>query len=210
MQIAPAKLNLGRIVRLEKAVRQAERRIAPPDQLVGSGPDDYICFNSTAPNISTYGPSSAFNFLRILKMIDPSPDRERPFADLGSGLGVITMAAATYFRQAVGIEYDPRLLAGAETIRQAEGFDNVRFIMGDFTKVDLRQFGCLYLYQPFIEDFNELMGPRLYQTEPGTVIIANLFSFCLEGLFPGQYFRQLVNADNPAVELSAYRVFLRL
>jgi hypothetical protein len=210
MQIAPVKLNLCRIVRMEKAVRLAERRIAPPDQLVGLGPDDYVCFHSSAPNISSYGPSSAFNFLRVLKMIEPALDRDQTFADLGSGLGAITFAASTYFRQAVGFELDPRLIAGAEAVRQAEGFDNVSFIFQDITKTDLGRFGCLYLYQPFIDNFTELMAPQLAKTRPGTVIVANIFSFFLEGLFPEQHFRQLVNADNQMIEFSAYRVFQRL
>lgn len=76
--------------------------------------------------------------------------------DIGSGVGKFCLSAAYYRPQAfyVGIEQRKALVEHAETARQILGTDNVTFIHGNFTQLDLRDYDHFYFYNSFYENLS--------------------------------------------------------
>ncbi|HVI48938.1 MAG TPA: class I SAM-dependent methyltransferase [Chitinophaga sp.] len=74
--------------------------------------------------------------------------------DIGSGVGKFCLTAAHYFPEAsfCGIEQRRELYHFAMAAREATGAQNVDFIHGNFTQIDLEEYDHFYFYNAFFEN----------------------------------------------------------
>jgi SAM-dependent methyltransferase len=74
--------------------------------------------------------------------------------DIGSGVGKFCLAAAYYQPQSFfhGIEQRVSLQYKAETARQILRLENARFIHGNFTTIDFKNYDHFYFYNAFYEN----------------------------------------------------------
>jgi SAM-dependent methyltransferase len=77
--------------------------------------------------------------------------------DIGSGAGKFCLAAGCYApgHHFYGIEQRTYLLEQAEMAKEKIGVDNVSFMQGNFTQLDLRQFDHFYFFNSFYENLND-------------------------------------------------------
>jgi precorrin-6B methylase 2 len=96
--------------------------------------------------------------------------------DLGSGDGMIPILAAQHFgARAVGIEYNPDLVAlSRRNAARAGVSDRVSFRQGDIFREDFSEASVVTLYLG--EDLNQRLRPRLEALKPGTRVVSNRFS----------------------------------
>jgi SAM-dependent methyltransferase len=96
--------------------------------------------------------------------------------DLGSGDGVIPIVAARRFgARAVGIEYNPDLVALSQRNAARAGVaDRVTLKRGDIFVEDFSEATVVTLYLG--ESLNLKLEPRLRRMRPGTRIVSNTFS----------------------------------
>ncbi len=95
--------------------------------------------------------------------------------DLGSGDGVIPIAAASRFKaQSVGIEYNPNMAEFARSkVREAGVQDKVRIITGDIFKEDFSTATVVTMY--LLPELNLQLRPQLLKMKPGTRVVAHAF-----------------------------------
>ncbi|MBU0671716.1 MAG: class I SAM-dependent methyltransferase [Candidatus Margulisbacteria bacterium] len=187
MRILGTTGRMNQLLRIEKAVQRAERKVAPKGLARNFSKGDWLCFSTAARRKAEYAATPAKLFLKTIEDLDLQP--ENHFGDLGSGLGLTCFAAAMHFARVTGFELDQRLLTEAETIRQAFEIENVAFRHEDFLYTDLAPFQVLFLFQPFSQDFPDLMRDKLAGTTPGTVIISHIFRFTEPIIFGPDDFR---------------------
>ena len=96
--------------------------------------------------------------------------------DLGSGDGIIPILAAQQFGvRAVGIEYNPDLVALSQRNALRAGVaSRVSFRRGDIFTEDFSEASVVTLYLG--EDLNQRLRPRLLALKPGTRVVSNRFS----------------------------------
>jgi SAM-dependent methyltransferase len=94
--------------------------------------------------------------------------------DLGSGDGRLVIAAAKRGADAVGIEYNPDLVALSKRAAAKAGVsDKARFIQGDLFQVDLSKAEVISMF--LLSTLNRRLRPRLFALKPGTRIVTNTF-----------------------------------
>jgi len=95
--------------------------------------------------------------------------------DLGAGDGVIAITAAKKLgAQAVGIEYNPKLAAYAQTkVIEAGVQDKVRIVQGDIFQTDFSQATVLTLY--LLPEINYQLRPTILKMKPGTRVVSHDF-----------------------------------
>lgn len=97
--------------------------------------------------------------------------------DLGSGDGRVVIAAAKKFgARAIGIEFNPELVALARRRAAAAGVDprRVRFVRGDVLTTDFQDATVVTIYMaPAI---NRQLRPKLLSLRPGTRIVSHQFA----------------------------------
>lgn len=88
----------------------------------------------------------AANFLAVEKNVK--------ILDIGSGVGKFCLGAAYYRPKAFyyGVEQRKTLICLAETTRKTLHIDNVSFLHGNFTQMDLKNFNHFYFYNAFYEN----------------------------------------------------------
>jgi hypothetical protein len=76
--------------------------------------------------------------------------------DIGSGVGKFCLAAAHHTPQAsyFGVEQRKSLINCANTAKQILRLDNVSFIHGNFTQLDLTKYDHFYFYNAFYENLD--------------------------------------------------------
>jgi hypothetical protein len=96
--------------------------------------------------------------------------------DLGSGDGKIVIDAAQRYKiKAVGIEYNPDLVALARRHAVRAGVqDRATFIHGDIFIEDFSQASVLALY--LLPDLNLKLKPTILAMRPGTRVVSNTFN----------------------------------
>jgi SAM-dependent methyltransferase len=95
--------------------------------------------------------------------------------DLGSGDGRLIIAAAKRGAQAVGVEYNPELVALATRNAAVQRVnDRATFIRGDLFEADLSKATVITLFLRL--DLNLKLRPTLLALEPGTRVVSNTFS----------------------------------
>ena len=83
-----------------------------------------------------------------------APTENSRVLDIGSGVGKFCLAAAHCMPSALffGIEQRKDLVAHAEKVRNKLELGNARFIHGNFTQLDFRQYDHFYFYNSFYEN----------------------------------------------------------
>lgn len=110
---------------------------------------------------------------KMLTMAQVTP-QDRVF-DLGSGDGIIAIAAAQKFKaNAVGIEFNPNMAEFARRkVAEAGVQDKVRIITGDIFKEDFSSANVVTMY--LLPELNLQLRPKILQMKPGTRVVAHAF-----------------------------------
>ncbi len=94
--------------------------------------------------------------------------------DLGSGDGITVITAARRGARAMGVEFNPDMVALAQK-RAAEAGMSARatFVQGDFFKTDFSQANVLTMF--LLPSLNEQLRPTILNMKPGTRVVTNTF-----------------------------------
>lgn len=109
------------------------------------------------------------------KMLELAEVTARDYViDLGSGDGITVISAAKKGATAMGVEFNPEMVALAEQrARDAGVADRVRFVKGDLFEADLSKASVITLF--LLTDINLRLRPALLELTPGTRIVSNTF-----------------------------------
>jgi SAM-dependent methyltransferase len=119
--------------------------------------------------------------------------------DLGSGDGRIVIAAAKRGASALGIEYNPDLVALSQRHAAREGVsEKARFMKADIFESDFSQATVITMF--LLPELNLKLRPLLLDLKPGTRIVSN--SFDMEEWQPDQsvFVSQQEGCDNTYCE----------
>jgi SAM-dependent methyltransferase len=95
--------------------------------------------------------------------------------DLGSGDGRTVITAAKRGARALGIEYNPDLVALSKRNAEIEGVsDKAEFIEADLFECDLSKATVITMF--LLPEINLKLRPRLLELKPGTRIVSNTFN----------------------------------
>jgi SAM-dependent methyltransferase len=96
--------------------------------------------------------------------------------DLGSGDGRTVIAAAKRGARAVGVEYEPDLVALSRRNAELDGVaaDSARFVQGDIFETDISSATVVTLY--LLPDLNMRLRPLLLGMKPGTRVVSHMFN----------------------------------
>ena len=94
--------------------------------------------------------------------------------DLGSGNGITVITAAKRGATAVGVEFNPEMVALARRLATEAGVSGkATFVQGDLFEADLSKATVITLF--LLPDINERLRPKLLDLKPGTRIASNSF-----------------------------------
>jgi len=94
--------------------------------------------------------------------------------DLGSGNGITVITAAKKGATAMGVEFNPEMVALARRLAAEAGVSNkATFVQGDLFEADLSKATVITLF--LLPDINEQLKPKLLDLKPGTRIASNTF-----------------------------------
>ncbi len=112
----------------------------------------------------------------VTRMLDAARVTSRDYlVDLGSGDGRIVIAAALRGARALGVEYNPELVAYARARATRSGVSGrARFVHGDMFRTELFRASVITLF--LLEENNLKLRPRLLGLRPGTRIVSNSFA----------------------------------
>jgi hypothetical protein len=96
--------------------------------------------------------------------------------DLGSGDGRTVITAAKKFgARALGVEYNPDMVALAKRNAEKEGVaDKAQFIQGDIFQTDFSKANVLTLY--LLPSLNVKLRPTILNMRPGTRVVSHAFT----------------------------------
>jgi SAM-dependent methyltransferase len=111
----------------------------------------------------------------VEKMLDLAAVTPRDVVvDLGSGDGVLVIAAARRGARARGIEYDARLVEYSKQRAEEAGVGaRTRFVRGDIFKTDFSDASVVTTF--LLPSMNLRLRPTFMAMKPGTRIVANTF-----------------------------------
>jgi SAM-dependent methyltransferase len=112
----------------------------------------------------------------VNKMLEVAGVTDKDFLmDLGSGDGRTVIAAAKIGANAVGIEYNPEMVALSKKNAQEAGVgDKTKFLQVDLFECDLSQATVITMF--LLPEINLKLRPRLLDLKPGTRIVSNTFT----------------------------------
>jgi hypothetical protein len=94
--------------------------------------------------------------------------------DLGSGNGITVISAAKRGATAIGVEFNPDMVALARRLASEAGVSaKATFVEGDLFEADLSRATVITLF--LLPDINERLRPKLLDLQPGTRIASNSF-----------------------------------
>jgi hypothetical protein len=100
--------------------------------------------------------------------------KEDFLVDLGSGDGIIVITAAKRGSRAMGVEFNPDMVAFAEQRAKEAGVTaRATFKQGDFFKTDFSQANVLTMF--LLPSLNEALRPTILNMKPGTRVVTNTF-----------------------------------
>jgi hypothetical protein len=95
--------------------------------------------------------------------------------DLGSGDGRTVITAAKRGAQAVGVEYNPDMVALSERAAAKEGVaGKAKFIQGDIFQTDFSHATVVTLY--LLPSLNVKLRPTILKMKPGTRVVSHAFT----------------------------------
>jgi SAM-dependent methyltransferase len=109
------------------------------------------------------------------KMLDMAKVTPKDFViDLGSGDGRTVITAARRGAQALGIEYNPDMVALSKRNAASAGVgDKARFVEADIFQTDLSKATVITLF--LLTDLNLRLRPKILALKPGTRVVSNTF-----------------------------------
>jgi SAM-dependent methyltransferase len=109
------------------------------------------------------------------KMLDMAKVTPKDFVmDLGSGDGRTVIAAAKRGAHALGVEYNPDMVALSKRNAAKAGVsDKAGFVEADIFQTDLSKATVVTLF--LLTDLNLRLRPRLLSLKPGTRVVSNTF-----------------------------------
>jgi SAM-dependent methyltransferase len=109
------------------------------------------------------------------RMLELAGVSERDYViDLGSGDGRIVIEAAKRGARALGIEYNPDMVAYSRRVAEKEGVgDRARFLQGDIFANDFSPATVLTLF--LLPELNLRLRPLILKMRPGTRIVSHYF-----------------------------------
>jgi len=119
-------------------------------------------------------PTPDFLVERMLQMAQVGPNDL--VVDLGSGDGRTVIAAAKKFHaNAVGIEFNPNMVALSRRSAQKEGVSaDAKFIEADIFESDFHKATVVTMY--LLPDLNLRLRPKLLEMKPGTRLVSHQFT----------------------------------
>jgi hypothetical protein len=94
--------------------------------------------------------------------------------DLGSGNGITVISAAKKGATALGVEFNPDMVALSRRLAKQAGLsDKATFVQGDLFEADLSKATVITLF--LLPDINLRLRPKLLDLKPGTRIASNTF-----------------------------------
>ncbi len=122
---------------------------------------------------AVWEPTPAVLVEKLLQMAQVGP--EDFVVDLGSGDGRTVIAAARRGARALGVEYNPDLVAFSQRRAEKEGVaGRAAFVKEDLFESDLSQASVVMVF--LLPEMNLKLRPKLLQLKPGTRVIANTFN----------------------------------
>lgn len=111
----------------------------------------------------------------VEKMLDLAKVTSRDFViDLGSGDGRTVIAAAKRGARALGIEYNPDMVALSKQNAAGENLgDKVEFMKADLFETDFSRATVITMF--LLPDLNVKLRPKLLEMKPGTRLVSNSF-----------------------------------
>ena len=108
-------------------------------------------------------------------MLDTAKVTAKDFVmDLGSGDGRTVITAAKRGATAVGIEYNPNMVAVAQKAAKAAGVEGkATFMKADLFEIDLSKATVITMF--LLNDINMKLRPKILDLKPGTRIVSNTF-----------------------------------
>lgn len=95
--------------------------------------------------------------------------------DLGSGDGRTVITAAKLGAKALGVEYNPDMVALSKENARKEGVsEKAEFVQGDLYETDLSKATVITMF--LLPEINLKLRPRLLDLKPGTRIVSNTFT----------------------------------
>jgi hypothetical protein len=110
------------------------------------------------------------------KMLDLTKVTDKDYLiDLGSGNGITVITAAKRGATALGVEFNPEMVALAERLAKEAGVSGkATFVKGDLFEADLSKATVITLF--LLPDINLKLRPKLLDLKPGTRIASNTFT----------------------------------
>jgi precorrin-6B methylase 2 len=116
-------------------------------------------------------PNELVNAMLTMAKVTP----EDFLIDLGSGDGRTVIAAAKLGTRAVGIEYNPDMVALSKRNAEQEGVSGMtQFIEADLYEYDFSKATVITMF--LLPEINLKLRPRLLDLKPGTRIVSNTFT----------------------------------
>lgn len=112
----------------------------------------------------------------VNKMLEIAQVTSNDFVlDLGSGDGRTVITAAKLGARALGIEYNPDMVALSKENARKEGVsERAEFIQADLYETDLSKATVITMF--LLPEINLKLRPRLLDLKPGTRIVSNTFT----------------------------------
>ena len=150
-----------------EAIERAYRQIRYQSLLVdeartaeGRADDPELTYGTTDPRLAR----------KLLGLVKAGP--EDVFYDLGCGLGVPVMVAATICKRATGIDVLNPLVERARGVAEELGLSNAKFLEGDLRTADLSDGTIFYSYCTcLLSATRDAMARQISRAEPGSRIV---------------------------------------
>ena len=112
----------------------------------------------------------------VEKMLDLAQVTQKDYViDLGSGDGRTVIAAVKRGARALGVEYNPEMVALSKRKAMAAGVSGrATFLKADLFTVDLSKATVITMF--LLPEINMKLRPKLLDLKPGTRIVSNSFS----------------------------------
>jgi precorrin-6B methylase 2 len=118
-------------------------------------------------------PTSQALVNRMLDMAKVTPNDY--VIDLGSGDGRTVITAAKRGARALGVEYNPDMVALSKRNAQKEGVaEKAQFVQGDIFETDFSKATVITLF--LLPELNVKLRPKILDMKPGTRVVSNSFT----------------------------------
>jgi precorrin-6B methylase 2 len=118
-------------------------------------------------------PTSQALVNRMLDMAKVTPSDY--VVDLGSGDGRTVITAAKRGARALGVEYNPDMVALSRRNAQKEGVgEKAQFVQGDIFETDFSKATVITLF--LLPELNVKLRPKILDMQPGTRVVSNSFT----------------------------------